>query len=51
MYPISYLVDEPSQYLNLIQLLNFKGDYENVARIIYELVRKGDLEIAYTLAL
>lgn len=28
-----------------------RGDYENVARIIYELVGRGETEVAYTLAL
>jgi hypothetical protein len=41
----------PSQYLNLLQLLQIKGDYEIVSKIIYELVKKGEKEIAYTLAL
>ena len=37
--------------MNLLQVLQIKGDYENVARVIYELIKKGDKEIAYTLAL
>lgn len=32
-------------------MLQIKGDYENVARVIYELVKQGDKEIAYSLAL
>ena len=46
-----YLVNQPAHYLNLLQVLQIKGDYENVARVIYELIKKGDKEIAYTLAL
>lgn len=46
-----YAVSEPSQYLNLLQILQVKGDYENVARIIYELIKKDEKEIAFTLAL
>jgi hypothetical protein len=41
----------PSQYLNLLQVLQIKGDYETVSQIIYELVKKGEKEVAYTLAL
>jgi hypothetical protein len=41
----------PNQYLNLFQLLQIKGDYEIVSKIIYELVKRGEKEIAYTLAL
>ena len=48
MYVACYLVEEPNQYLNLIQILQIKGDYENAA---YELIKKGEKEIAYTLAL
>ena len=43
--------NSPNQYLNLLQLLQIKGDYEIVSKIIYELVKKGEKEIAYTLAL
>jgi hypothetical protein len=51
MYIACYLVEEPNQYLNLIQILQIKGDYENAAKLIYELIKKGEKEIAYTLAL
>jgi len=39
------------QYLNLLQLLYVKGDYELASKVIYELVKRGEKEIAYTLAL
>jgi hypothetical protein len=32
-------------------VLQIKGDYEIVSKIIYELVKRGEKEIAYTLAL
>lgn len=51
MYAPSDLVEEPAQYLNLLQILQIKGDYENAAKAIYELVKRGEKEIAYTLAL
>lgn len=41
----------PSQYINILQVLQIKGDYEIVSRIIYELVKSGEKEVAYTLAL
>lgn len=34
-------VHTPNQYLNLLQILQIKGDYEIIAKIIYELVKKG----------
>ena len=42
MYISVYSVHEPTQYLNLLQLLQIKGDYENVAKVIYELVKRGE---------
>ena len=42
MYAPVYSVNEPIQYLNLLQLLQIKGDYENVAKVIYELVKRGE---------
>jgi len=45
------VVAEPTQYMNLLQLLQIKGDYENIAKAIYELIKRGEREIAYTLAL
>ena len=51
MYLYHYPVPEPAQYLNLLQLLQLKDDYENVARIIYELVKRDQREIGFTLAL
>jgi len=45
------VVAEPTQYMNLLQLLQIKGDYENIAKVIYELIKRGEREIAYTLAL
>ena len=42
MYIFIYLVNEPNQYLNLLQMLQIKGDYENVAKVIYELVKRGE---------
>lgn len=33
--------NSPIQYLNLLQLLQLKGDYENTAKIIYDLVKRG----------
>jgi 26S proteasome regulatory subunit N2 len=41
----------PAQYMNLLQVLQVKGDYETVSQLIYELVKKGEKEVAYTLAL
>lgn len=34
--------NSPTQYLNLLQILQIKGDYENVSKVIYELVKKGE---------
>jgi hypothetical protein len=34
-----------------LQVLGVKGDYEAVSKIIYDCVKRGELEIAYTLAL
>ena len=34
-----------------MQVLGVKGDYEAVSKIIYDCVKRGELEIAYTLAL
>ncbi len=33
----------PTQYINLIQLLQVKGDYEAVSKIIYDCTRRGEL--------
>lgn len=33
----------PSQYINLIQVLQVKGDYEAVSKIIYDCTRRGEL--------
>lgn len=41
----------PTQYLNILQILQVKGDFERVAQIIYECVKREEREIAYTLAL
>jgi hypothetical protein len=41
----------PAQYISLIQLLQVKGDYEAVSKIIYDCTKRGEFEIAYTLAL
>lgn len=31
--------------------MQIKGDYENAAKVIYELIKRGEKEVAYTLAL
>ena len=31
----------PAQYINLIQVLQVKGDYEAVSKIIYDCARRG----------
>jgi len=41
----------PAQYINVLHMLFHKGDFEMVAKIIYECVKRGQKEIAYTLAL
>ena len=41
----------PSQYINILQVLYAKGDYENASRLIYECLKNNRKEIAYTLAL
>jgi 26S proteasome regulatory subunit N2 len=33
----------PHQYINLIQVLQVKGDYEAVSKIIYDCTRRGEL--------
>lgn len=41
----------PAQYISVVHLLQVKGDYEAVSKIIYDCTKRGELEIAYTLAL
>lgn len=41
----------PSQYISLLQMLYVKGDFEIVAKIIYDCVKRNEREISYTLAL
>lgn len=31
----------PSQYINIVQLLQVKGDYEAVSKIIYDCTKRG----------
>ncbi len=31
----------PTQYINLVQLLQVKGDYEAVSKIIYDCTKRG----------
>lgn len=31
----------PSQYINLVQVLQVKGDYEAVSKIIYDCTKRG----------
>lgn len=33
----------PSQYINLLQVLGVKGDYEVVSKIIYDCTKRGEL--------
>ena len=33
----------PTQYINLIQVLQVKGDYEAVSKIIYDCTKRGEL--------
>ena len=33
----------PSQYINLVQILQIKGDYEAVSKIIYDCTKRGEL--------
>lgn len=39
------------QYLNTIQILYIKGDYENASKIIYDCLKDGKKELAFSLAL
>lgn len=41
----------PNQYINLVQVLQVKGDYEAVSKIIYDCTKRRELEVAFTLAL
>lgn len=41
----------PMQYINMMILFKCNDDYETVSRLIYECIKKKELEIAYTLAL
>ena len=41
----------PNQYINILQILYAKGDFENASRLIYECLKNNKKEIAYTLAL
>lgn len=41
----------PNQYINMMILFKSNNDYETVSKLIYECVKKRELEIAYTLAL
>ena len=41
----------PTQYMNILVLLKYANDYSTVATMIYELAKKSELDIAYTLAL
>ena len=42
---------QATQYINLLTVLGVKGDYEAVSKIIYDCAKRGELAIAYTLAL
>lgn len=44
-------VVSPQQYINVLQILYSKGDFEAVSRIIYDCLKTNQKEIAYTLAL
>ena len=48
--PLIYVVT-PSQYINILQVLYAKGDFENASRLIYECLKNKHKEVAYTLAL
>lgn len=50
MYLISNSVTA-NEYLNILQILYAKGDYESASRLIYECLKSNQKEIAYTLAL
>lgn len=39
-----------SEYINILQILYAKGDYESASRLIYECLRSNQKEVAYTLA-
>lgn len=39
------------QYINLVIMFKYNNDYETVSGIIYELVKRKEVEIAFTLAL
>lgn len=47
----SYVATTPMQYINLVIMFKYNDDFATVSSIIYELIKRKELEIAYTLAL
>mgnify|MGYP000962591936 FL=1 len=47
----AYSATTPIQYINLVIMFKYNDDFATVSALIYELVKRKELEIAYTLAL